>query len=157
MRATWILVLMMGLAAASAAAEPAATEIVVHSTKGEFGDVKDRVLMGIENRGMVLSGTAHVGDMLERTGKDLGRMRRIYSHADVLEFCNAVLSRDTMEADPHNIVFCPYTIAVYALPNEPGKVYLSYRKPAAGGSAASIKALAAVEKLLEAIVREARN
>ena len=157
MRATWVLVLMLGLAAASAAAEPAATEIVVHSAKGEFGDVKDRVLMAIENRGMVLSSTAHVGDMLERTGKDLGRNRRIYSHADVLEFCNAVLSRDTMEADPHNIVFCPYAIAVYALPNEPGKVYLSYRKPAAGGSAASIKALAAVEKLLEAIVREARN
>jgi len=157
MRAMWILVLMMGLAAASAAAEPAATDIVVHSAKGEFADVKDRVLMAIENRGMVLSSTAHVGDMLERTGKDLGRKRRIYSHADVLEFCNAVLSRDTMEADPHNIVFCPYTIAVYALPNEPGKVYLSYRKPAAGGSAASIKALAAVEKLLDAIVREARN
>jgi uncharacterized protein (DUF302 family) len=157
MRATWVLVLMLGLAAASAAAEPAATEIVVHSVKGEFSDVKDRLLMAIENRGMVLSSTAHVGDMLERTGKDLGRKRRIYGHADVLEFCNAVLSRDTMEADPHNIVFCPYTIAVYALPNEPGKVYLSYRKPAAGGSAASIKALAAVEKLLEAIVREARN
>jgi len=154
----WVLVLMMmGLAGASAAAEPAAAEIVVHSAKGEFGDVKDRVLMAIENRGMVLSGTAHVGDMLERTGKDLGRKRRIYSHADVLEFCNAALSRDTMEADPHNIVFCPYTIAIYALPNEPGKVYLSYRKPAAGGSAASIKALAAVEKLLEAIVREALN
>lgn len=157
MRATQVLVLMIGLVAASAAAEPAATEIVIHSARGTFGDVKERVLMAIENRGMVLNNTAHVGDMLERTGKDLGRTRRVYSHADVLEFCNAVLSRETMEADPHNIVFCPYTIAIYALPNEPGKVYLSYRKPPASGSGQSIKALAAVEKLLEAIVREALN
>jgi len=113
--------------------------------------------MAIENRGMVLNNTAHVGDMLERTGKDLGRERLVYRHADVLEFCNAALSRDTMEADPHNIVFCPYTIAIYVLPNAPGKVYLSYRKPAASGSGRSLKALAAVEKLLEAIVREALN
>lgn len=155
MSATRVLLLMMSLVAASAAAQPAATEIVIHSAKGTYGDVKERVLMAIENRGMVLNNTAHVGDMLERTGKDLGRKRQVYSHAEVLEFCNAVLSRDTMEADPHNIVFCPYTIAIYALPNEPGKVYLSYRKPATGGSVPSIKALAAVGKLLEAIVSEA--
>lgn len=157
MGAARILVLIMSLVAVSASAEPAATEIVIHSAKGTFDDVKERVLTAIENRGMVLTNTAHVGEMLERTGRDLGRKRRIYSHAEVLEFCNAVLSRDTMEADPHNIVFCPYTIAIYALPNEPGKVYLSYRKPVTGGSGQSIKALAAVGKLLDAIVREALN
>ena len=72
-----------------------------------------------------------------------------------MEFCSAALSRDTMEADPRNIVFCPYAIAIYALPKERGRIYVSYRKPAAIGSGKSIKTLRAVEKLMDDIVREA--
>ncbi|MBX9810267.1 MAG: DUF302 domain-containing protein [Burkholderiales bacterium] len=155
MRANLILAMMMSFAAMPVGADAAAPGIVIHSTKGQFDEVKDRVVMAVENRGMVLNYTARVGDMLERTGKDLGRERRVYTHAEVLEFCSATLSRDTMEADSRNIVFCPYTIAIYALPKEPGKVYLSYRKPVALGSGQSIKALRAIEKLLEDIVSEA--
>lgn len=155
MRAPLFLAMVMSVVTASAVAETVVPGIVIHSTKGQFDEVKERVVMAIENRGMVLNYTARVGDMLERTGKDLGRERRIYTRAEVIEFCSAALSRDTMEADVRNIVFCPYTIAIYALPKEPGRVYLSYRKPAAIGSAQSIKALSAVEKLLEAVVREA--
>ena len=155
MKALLILVLLTSLGAVPAFAATVAPNVVIHSGKGQFDEVKERAVMAIENRGMVLNYTSHVGDMLERTGKDLGRTRRLYTHAEVIEFCSASLSRDTMEADAHNIVFCPYTIAIYALPGEPGKVYLSYRKPVASGSGQSAKALAAVEKLLEAIVREA--
>lgn len=125
------------------------------TTKGEFEEVKQRVVLAIENRGLVLNYTARVGDMLERTGKDIGRGRQVYAKAEVLEFCSAKLSRDTMEADPRNLVFCPYAIAVYALPQEPGKVHVGYRKLGASGSGPSPKALRAVEKLMDGIVREA--
>lgn len=155
MKALLILAMIMGLGAVPAIGGTVVPNVVIHSGKGQFDEVKERVVMAVENRGMVLNYTSHVGDMLERTGKDLGRTRRLYTHAEVIEFCSASLSRDTMEADAHNIVFCPYTIAIYALPGEPGKVYLSYRKPVADGSGQSAKALAAVEKLLEAVVREA--
>jgi hypothetical protein len=93
--------------------------------------------------------------MLERTGKDIGRERQIYTHADVLEFCSAGVSRAQMEADPRNIAFCPYAIAVYVLPADPGSVHVSYRKPVAQGSAQSMKALRDVGKLLDGIAREA--
>ncbi len=136
------------------AAEPAAQ---VQSTKGSFADVKERVVMALENRGLVLNYTAHVGEMLDRTGRDLGRTQRIYGNAEVLEFCSAALSRGTMEADPHNIVFCPYAIAVYTLPQSPGTVYLSYRPPRKTGSDQSAQALLAVEKLLADVVAEARQ
>lgn len=155
MRATLFLAMVMSVIAAPVVAATVVPGIAIHSTKGQFDEVKERAVMAIENRGMVLNYTAHVGDMLERTGKDLRRERRIYTRAEVLEFCSATLSRDTMEADARNIVFCPYTIAIYALPNEPGIVYVSYRKPAAIGSGQSIKALRAVEKLLEDIAGEA--
>lgn len=155
MKTTLALLMLTGLIALPFRTEAAAPVIVVQSAKGKFDEVKDRVVMAIENRGMVLNYTARVGNMLERTGKDLGRPRQIYTQADVLEFCSAALARDTMEADAHNIAFCPYTIAVYALPKEPGTVYVSYRRLATSGSERSAKALGAVDKLLEDIVREA--
>lgn len=143
------LVLLCGAAAA------AMPDVTTRSVKGDFDEVRERVVNAIENRGLVINYTAHVGAMLERTGKDIGRDRQIYLKADVLEFCSAAVSRATMEADPRNIIFCPYTIALYVLPKEPGKVYVLYRKPPATGSAPSMKALREVGKLLDEIVRDA--
>jgi uncharacterized protein (DUF302 family) len=148
-----IALLIIGFACGSVSA--AATEVTLQSVKGGFDDVKERVVMAIENRGLVLNYTAHISNMLERTGKDIGRERQIYIKAEVLEFCGAGVSRSAMEADSRNIVFCPYAIAVYTLPNDPGKVYVSYRKPPATGPAQSAKALREVGKLLDDIVRDA--
>ncbi len=145
----------MLLAVFSVAAATGAPAAQVHSGKGNFADIKERVVMALENRGLVLNYTARVGDMLERTGRDLGRTQRIYGQAEVIEFCSAALSRATMEADPHNIVFCPYAIAVYTLPQAPGTVYLSYRPPRHAGSDRSVQSLRAVEKLLADVVAEA--
>ena len=148
-----ILLWMAGQACAAAGADFGG--VTTHAVKGGFDDIRERVVMAIENRGLVLNYTAHVGTMLERTGKDIGSERRIYTNAEVLEFCSAGISRATMEADPRNIAFCPYAIAVYALPADPGRVHVSYRKPVVQGSAHSMKALRDVGKLLDAIAREA--
>ncbi|MBI3937810.1 MAG: DUF302 domain-containing protein [Betaproteobacteria bacterium] len=133
----------------------AAAPVAIYSTRGSFDEVKERVTFAIENRGLVLNYTARIGDMLERTGKDIGRERQIYARAEMLEFCSAGISRDTMEADPRNIVFCPYAIAIYVLPKEPDKVYLSYRRPVAFGSQRSARALRELDRLLDDIVKEA--
>ena len=135
--------------ACSTGAAAADASLSVRSVKGRFDDVKERVVAAIENRGLVLNYTAHIGVMLERTGKDLGATRRIFEHADALEFCSARVSRQTMEADPHNIGFCPYVINVYALPAEPGRVYVSYRKFPAS------QAMRPAARLVEEIVKEA--
>lgn len=148
-----IVALLVALAATGVV--QAQGEIVTRIAKGSFEDVKERVLHALENRGLVLNYTARIGDMLARTGRDLGRSRQVYEKAELLEFCSARLSRDTMEADPHNIVFCPYGIAVYTLPKEPGRAYVSFRKAPAHGSPQSVGSLQAVEKLLEEVVTEA--
>ncbi len=149
------LVTLIALLAAAGASFAANSGIVIRTTKGQFEEVKERVMLAIENRGLVLNYTARIGDMLERTGKDIGRSRQVYGKAEMLEFCSARLSRDTMEADPRNIAFCPYGIAIYTLPKESGTVYVSYRKPGLIGSGQSIKTLRTVEKLLDDIVRQA--
>lgn len=135
----------------------AANEMIINSTKGKFVDVKSSVVFAIENRGMTISTVSHVGDMLERTGKDMGVTKLVFLHAEVLEFCSAKISRQVMEADPHTLVFCPYGISVYELPAEPGKIYVSYRKPTLTGkdAKAGSVALRSVEKLLHEIVKEA--
>ena len=156
MRRHWIPMLAVVASTALAdVASAASSEVVVRPTQGGFQEVKERVLHAIENRGLVLNYTARIGAMLERTGKDIGAARRIYGDAELLEFCSAKVSRDTMEADPRSIVFCPYSIAVYTLPKEQNIVYVAYRRIGASGTGQPAKALAAVDKLLADIVADA--
>jgi uncharacterized protein (DUF302 family) len=129
--------------------------MAVFTKTGGFDDVRDAVEMAITDRGMVVNNVSHVGEMLERTGKDLGETRQIFIKAEALEFCSAVVSRKMMEPDPDNIVFCPYVITVYMVPEKPDEVRVAYRKPQIVGSPASQKALKAVDELLSGIVKDA--
>ena len=118
--------------------------------------MRDDLKAAIEGKGRVVDYQSFVNRMLERTGKDVGSPRKLYADAQAFVFCSAVLSRKTMEADPANAALCPYSIMVYETVKEPGKVYLSYRRPwRPDGSAASKAALAEVDKLLDGIARTA--
>jgi uncharacterized protein (DUF302 family) len=116
--------------------------------KLSFEDAKDAITLAIESKGLVINYTAHIANMLDRTGADLGTSRRVYEKAEVIEFCSAKLSRQMMEADPHNIVLCPFAISIYSLPGEPNTTWVSYRKPQ--GNAAKL-----VGPLLQEIAAEA--
>ena len=123
-------------------------------SKGSFGEVRDNLEVAITGRGIVVNNVSHIGNMLARTGKDVGASVQVYEQAEALEFCSAIVSRKMMEADPHNIVFCPYIISVYTLPGEQDRVYLSFRRPVPVGDTASREALQNVEQLLDDIVDE---
>ena len=55
---------------------------------------------------------SRVGQMLNRTGADVGSDKMLFKDADIFVFCSAVISREVMEADPMNIAHCPYGIFV---------------------------------------------
>lgn len=123
---TRLIAVLLGLLfALSAAADDGAK---VFTTNGKFADVKEDLVAAIEQRGLVIDFVAHVSDMLDRTGHALEKTKRIYDKAEVVQFCSASASREMMEADPQNLVYCPYTIVVYTLPGKPGVVYLAHRK-----------------------------
>ena len=147
------LCLMLAVAAPSAFASKG--YMMSYTAKGNFEEVRDKVVFTIEGRGLVINNVSHIGEMLERTGKDLGASKQIFLKAEALEFCSATLSRTMMEADPHNIVFCPYTINIFVLPADPKTVHLTFRKPDLVGSAQSKKSLKAVDDLLNSIIKEA--
>ena len=103
--------------------------VVIKSVDGKFDDVWEDLKRSLEDRGLVISNVSYIGEMLERTGKDIERTKKIFGNARAMEFCSAVLSRDMFEKNPHFIAFCPYQITVYTLPDDEKKIYLSYRRP----------------------------
>jgi uncharacterized protein (DUF302 family) len=144
------------LVACAPAPKPATVaHAVLYSKEAKFENVRDDLKAAIENRGLVIDHASFIHNMLERTGQDLGTTTPIFHDAQAFSFCSAVVSRKTMEADAHNIVFCPYTIVVYATIQEPAKVHVAYRIPQPVGSDASKAALKEVEALLDGIAREA--
>jgi uncharacterized protein (DUF302 family) len=134
----------------AASARGADEEIVRHALKANFEQAKENLVMAIEGRGLVVNNVSHVGDMLERTGRDLGSNAKLYGKAEVIEFCSATVSRQMMAANPHNIVFCPYSIAVYTLPGQDDHAWIAYRR-----LPQQLNGVQAAEELLAGIVREA--
>jgi len=127
---------------------------VISKTEGTFDEIKEYLVSALQDRGLKVNNISHVSDMLQRTGKDLGRTKRIYQIAEAVTFCSAIVSRDMMEADADNIVFCPYIIYIYVKADEPGTVYLSYRRPNYTGDATTDKTLTALEELLKGIIAD---
>ena len=125
---------------------------VVVTIEGAFADIRQNVANAIIGQGLVESSVSHVGEMLERTGRDLGTTS-VFTEAEVVEFCSAPLTQAMTGADPHAIVNCPYRIAVYTLASEPGVVYLAYPRPTAGGATPELEA---VEALLNLVVEESQ-
>ena len=122
--------------------------MVRQQVAGSFADTRESIVLAIENRGLVVNYTSHIADMLARTGADIGARHKVFEQAEIIEFCSAGLSRKMMEADPHNIVLCPFAISVYTLPGDKGGTWVAYRRPQG-------KAAAMVEGLLKEIAGEA--
>ncbi len=131
-------------------------EYKFYKIKGSYEDVRLDLDYAITGMGIKVNGVSHIAAMLVRTGKDLGRTKKLYEHAEAIQFCSATLSRNMMEADPMNIAFCPYIIYIFSFPDEKNIVYLGYRKLPELSSAASKKAVAAIIKTYEDIIADAQ-
>lgn len=147
--------LLLGALFAAGVAFAQSDAVVEVKAHGAFEDVKQMLVLAIENRGLVVNHQSQVGEMLERTGKDIGASKQIYERAEMVEFCSAHLSRQVMEADARLLAFCPFGIGIYVLPGESGIVHLVYRRPRLEGDGRAAQALKQVDQLLHEIVQEA--
>lgn len=123
-----------------------AQDVITYDFDGNFDDATFAVESAIIDRGLVIDFVSHVGDMLNRTGADVGSDVAIFTNADIFLFCSAAVSRRVMEADPMNIVHCPYSI--FVAETEEG-VMLGHRTYPDGP-------MQEVEALLDALIIEAR-
>ncbi len=107
--------LVLSIAFACAATVASAQSAIFYSSDESFDDVSFSLESAILDKGLVIDNVSHVGEMLNRTGADVGSTIPLYDAADVYSFCSATISRTVMEAHPMNIVYCPYGIFVAQL------------------------------------------
>lgn len=131
-----------------AASSVSAADLVTYDTDQSFDDVTFGLENAILDAGLVIDHVSHTGDMLERTKGDVGSDITLFLHADVYSFCSAKLSREVMEADPMNIVFCPYDIFVMVRPETPDITTIGFRTFPDG-------AMKTIEALLDGIAKAA--
>lgn len=122
--------------------------IVSYDTTDSFDDVVFGLENAIIDQGLVIDSVSHTGDMLERTKGDVGSDVTIFTNADIFSFCSAQISREVMEADPMNVVFCPYDIFVIVRPETPDTTTIGFRSFPDGE-------MKKVEALLDGIARAA--
>jgi len=127
---------------------------------GQFDDVLFDLNNAIIDRGLVIDYIGHLQQMLARTSEAVGSVtaggsKTPYTQAKFLQFCSAKLTHEVISANPLNIAICPYVVFIYELKTDPGKIHVGFRRPIAGPSKVTRKAVAKVEALLEEIAEEA--
>lgn len=137
--------ILTAILALGASAASATDQAVTYPFDGDFDDATFAVESAIVGRGLVIDYVSHTGEMLNRTGADVGSTQELFDAADIFLFCSAQLSRDVMEANPMNIAFCPYGIFVA---DQGGDVMIGYRTYPDGE-------MQKVQALLDEIVQEA--
>ena len=89
-----------------------AQDAAIYPFEGTFDDAAFAVESAIIGQGLVIDYVSHVGEMLARTGADVGSDKMLFKEAEIFVFCSAVVSREVMEADLMNLAHCPYGIFV---------------------------------------------
>ncbi|MCR9108464.1 DUF302 domain-containing protein [Marivita sp. XM-24bin2] len=131
-----------------AASTASAADMITYETDQSFDDVVFGLENAILDAGLVIDSVSHIGEMLERTKADVGSDVTLFLNADAYSFCSAKLSREVMEADPMNIVFCPYDIFVMVRPETPDVTTIGFRTYPEG-------AMKTIETLLDDIAKAA--
>ena len=140
---------LLAIFALTIAASPIlAADMITYDTDQSFDDVTFGLENAILDAGLVIDHVSHTGDMLERTRGDVGSDVTLFLDADIYSFCSAKLSREVMEADPMNLVFCPYDIFVMVRPETPEVTTIGFRTFPDG-------AMKSIEALLDELAKAA--
>ena len=138
--------LLMAGAVCALAFPAAAQDSTTVPFDGDTGDAAFAVETAIVNQGLVIDYVSHVGEMLSRTGADLGLgPSPVGEGAQIFVFCSSTVSRAVMEADPMNVSHCPYGIFVAEIDGQ----------TVVGRRVYADESMAPVNALLEAIISEA--
>lgn len=129
--------LLVTLTQLTSANGPSTSPVVVYRSAYGYADTIDNLKMAITDRGLLISGTLHVSDMLNRTAPDLG-YSEMFSKAESLEFCSALISHKMTQVAPENMAICPFTISVYIRNDEPEQVYVAFRRQFLAGDGETV-------------------
>jgi len=134
-------------------AAAASSSIFILVVEEDFDNVSVDVESAIANRGFVIDFHSNIGEMLDRTAKDVGSMSAVYKRAETWQFCSSILSRKMVEVNPVNIAYCPYIVFAYETTDNPGMVVVGYKKHGSEDNASNA-ILNEIDEHLESIVNE---
>ena len=110
------------------AASPLAAQNMSAVTIPEpLDDMEFAVESAIIDMGLTIDFTSHSGAMLERTREDVGSDVVLFTGATIYNFCSARVSRQVIEADINNIIYCPYSIYLYSTPDNPDETTIGHQ------------------------------
>jgi uncharacterized protein (DUF302 family) len=130
-----------------------ATQFNAVQSTDSYEDVIENVKDAIIGRGLNITSVLSTSEMLNRTGHDLGYDKNVFRHAEIIQFCSAVIAHQLASINPNNMVFCPFAISVYQLSEDDKTVYVTYRKPEADKESAEV--INKVDQLIKSIIEEA--
>ena len=133
----------------SSASDP----LAVYQSSEPYADVRENLEMAITDRGMLITNTLHISDMLQRTAADTGLEKKLYENAESLEFCSILMSYKMSLAHPANMATCPLTISIYQTAGDPNHTYIAYRRANLLGDSAAVQK--ALDDMLDGIVSDA--
>ena len=147
------LLIQTQMAAGAGPVTPAESPIVVYASTESYDTIKSNIEMAITGRGMLITNTLHISEMLNRTAADTGLSTKLYENAESLEFCSILMSYRMSQVHPANMATCPLTLSIYQKAGEENHTYIAYRRPDMLGEADAVEQ--DLTKLIEGIVEEA--
>jgi uncharacterized protein (DUF302 family) len=132
-----------------------AEDFGVRTTQAAFEDVRFELGNAIVARGLSVHSEGNFGRMLERTGADVGSTKDVFRQAEFVTVCSAKLSRQLVEADPALMSACPFVLYLYERADQVGLVTVGFRRLPLMTLPGTAFAIAAVETMLDGIVRDA--
>ena len=127
-----LMLLMALLGVGGAQAQNQSDLVSLTLPTADYARVRQALREAVEEQGLIFTPPNAFGEMLKRTGKDLGQGESPYGQAEIFQFCSVVLSWQLVKEDPAQIGRCPLSIALYTLRQAPGAVHLVYRSPGEG-------------------------
>lgn len=119
---------MLTISAAIFITTPIAAQNMATQTVGEsLEDIEFALESAILDMGLAIDFVSHTGAMLERTREDVGSDVVLFTGATIYNFCSATVSRQVMEADLNNIIYCPYSIFAYSTPENPEETVIGHQ------------------------------
>lgn len=123
-----------------------------YAFRADYEEVKTTLLEALERQELSLGGVTELADLLRPAGRDAASL---YRRGELIDFCSARLLAQATAVSPHNVVFCPISVAIYVLESEPAVTQVSFRRPQAPGAPVRTQqALLALEAAVESAVAE---
>ncbi len=150
-----VAVIGVGLAVLLPLGAAQAETLRTYKTKASYDDVRFELTNAIIDRGLKVQSNGKIAAMLARTGAAAGSSKPVYKQAEYFSFCSVKLSRAMMEADPANVGHCPFVLFAYVAVAKPDEVVVGFHTHPTTGNAASVKAFAQIDELLDGIAKAA--